>query len=184
MFLGFLVPMMETGSQTKGEKNMKEQFSLPEDQCERLVRVEMQAVRMMLATLSTAAYAKDDLKKRLECVPYGNERMRMALGGLRSVINDLIGTISVQQAKQIYGTMKDFEMRLVPKLTPASTNVILTKEQAKDLMDCARWQCHDCVNSGEEARGCRLYKLLESTTPADDYGDGMVCPYALAEWKD
>jgi hypothetical protein len=27
---------------------MKEQFSLPEDQCERLVRVEMQAVRMML----------------------------------------------------------------------------------------------------------------------------------------
>ena len=29
---------------------MKEQFSLPEDQCERLVRVEMQAVRMMLAT--------------------------------------------------------------------------------------------------------------------------------------
>ena len=60
----------------------------------------------------------------------------------------------------------------------------ITKEQAKDLMDCARWQCHDCVNSGEEARGCRLYKLLESTTPADDYGDGMVCPYALAEWKD
>ena len=162
---------------------MKEQFSLPEDKCERLVRVEMQAVRMMLATLSTAAYAKDDLKKRLECVPYGNERMRMALGGLRSVVNDLIGTISVQQAKQIYGTMKDFDMRLLPKLTPGITNVIMTKEEGMELMDIARWKCHSCAEDGESCRSCRLYKILEATTPMDNYGDGLMCPYALAEWE-
>lgn len=158
-------------------------YQLPEEDCERLNRFEMQAVRMVLAAASIATYAQGDLKDRLECVPYGNQRMRLAVGGIRALADDIVGTISKAQCRQILGTMKDFEMRLVPKLTPASTNVILTKEQAKELMDCARWQCHDCVNSGEEARGCRLYKLLEATTPADDYGDGMVCPYALAEWQ-
>lgn len=157
-------------------------YRLPEADCERLNRFEMQSVRMMLAACSIAAYAQEDLKGRLECVPSGNQRMRLAVGGLRALADDVVGTISYAQAKQIYGTMKDFEMRLVPKLTPASTNIIMTKEQGKELLDCARWACHDCVKDGEEARGCRLYKLLEATTPADDYGDGMVCPYALAEW--
>ena len=78
---------------------MKEPYMLPDDQCERLVRSEMNAVRMMLAALSVAAYAQEDLKNRLECVPAGNQRMRMAVGSLRSVINDLIGTISRAQAK-------------------------------------------------------------------------------------
>ena len=147
---------------------MKEPYMLPEEDCERLNRFEMQSVRMMLAALSVAAYAEKDLATRLECVPAGNQRM----------------TISRNQCRQIHGTMKDFEMRLVPKLTPGSTNILMTKEQGKDLLDCARWQCHSCVKDGEEARKCRLYKLLEATTPMDDYGDGMICPYALAEWEE
>ncbi len=59
---------------------MREPYMLPDEDCERLNRVEMQAVRMMLAALSTAAYAKDDLRERLECVPDGNKRFRLALG--------------------------------------------------------------------------------------------------------
>ena len=163
---------------------MKEPYSLPDEDCERMKRSEMDAVRMLLAALSTAACAQNDLTSRLECVPAGNRRMRMAVGSLRSVVNDLIGTISRSQCKQILGTMKDFEMRLVPKLTPASVNVILTKEQGMDLVDCAQWQCRSCVKDGEEARKCKLYQILESTTPLDDYGDGFVCPYALAEWRE
>ena len=42
---------------------MKEPYMLPDDQCERLVRSEMNAVRMMMAALSVAAYAQEDLKK-------------------------------------------------------------------------------------------------------------------------
>jgi len=163
---------------------MRTPYSLPDQDCERLVRPEMTAVRMLLAALSTAAYAQTDLKNRLECVPDGNKRLRLAVGGLRAVCDDLIGTISTQQARQIYGTMKDFEMRLLPKLTPGSTNIIMTKEQGKELLDCARWKCHACVEDGESCRECRLYKLLEATTPMDNYGNGMVCPYALAEWED
>ena len=163
---------------------MRKAYQLPDEDCERLKRSEMDAVRMLLAVLSAAAYAKEDLFDRLECVPYGNQRMRLALGGLRAVCDDVVGTISKSQCKQIYGTMKDFEMRLVPKLTPVSVNVILTKEQGMNLVDCAQWQCHDCVKDGEEARKCKLYQILESTTPLDDYGDGFVCPYALAEWRE
>lgn len=157
---------------------------LPDEDCERLTRVEMQAVRMMLAALSTAAYVKDDLKERLECVPDGNKRFRLALGGLRAVCDDVIGTVSRSQCKQIYGTMRDFEMRLLPKLTPGTTNIIMTKDQGKDLLECARWKCHDCVEDGEACRQCKLYKLLEATTPMDSYGDGLICPYALAKWEE
>ena len=162
---------------------VKEPYTLPDEDCERLVRSEMNAVRMMLATLSTATYAQEDLRSRLECVPDGNRRIRMAVGALRSVINDLIGTISRAQAKQIYGVMKDFEMRLLPKMTPGSANVVMTKEEGMALIDCAKWKCHACTEDGESCRKCKLYQLLEATTPMDDYGDGMVCPYALAEWE-
>ena len=110
--------------------------------------------------------------------------MRLAVGGLRAICDDLVGTIRRSQCQQIWGTMKDFEMRLLPKLTPGSTNIVLTKEEGKQLLDCARWKCHDCIEDGESCRQCQLYKLLEATTPMDDYGDGMICPYSLAEWRD
>lgn len=163
---------------------MRQPYTLPDEACERLMRSELTAVRMLLAALSTAAYAQEDLQARLESVPYGKQRMRLAVGSLRAICDDVIGTISKSQCKQIYGTMKDFEMRLLPKLTPGSTNIIMTKEQGKELLDCARWACHACVKDGESCRECRLYKILEATTPLDDYGDGMLCPYALAEWKE
>ena len=163
---------------------MRTPYMLPDADCERLMRPEMTAVRMLLAALSTAAYAQTDLRARLECVPDGNRRLRMAVGQLRAVCDDVIGTITRQQAKQIYGTMKDFEMRLVPKLTPGSTNIIMTKEEGKDLLDCARWRCQACTEDGESCRSCRLYKILEATTPLDDYGATLICPYSLAEWED
>ena len=73
---------------------MRTPYSLPDDQCERLVRNEMTAVRMLLAALSTTLYAQKDLAARLECVPDGNRRMRLAVGGLRAVCDDLVGTIT------------------------------------------------------------------------------------------
>lgn len=163
---------------------MRQPYTLPEDQCERLKRTELTAVRMLLAVISMAAYAQEDLHDRLESVPYGNQRMRLAVGCMKAICDDVIGTISQSQCKQLYGTTRDFEMRLLPKLTPGSTNIIMTKEQGKELLDCARWACHACVKDGEACRECRLYKLLEATTPLDDYGDGMLCPYALAKWEE
>ena len=163
---------------------MRKPYTLPDADCERLMRSEMTAVRMLLAALSTAAYAKDDLKARLECVPDGNRRLRLALGLLRAVCDDVVGTISLAQSRQILGTMKDYEMRLVPKLTPMSTNIIMTKEEGKDLLNLAREKCVGCTEDGDSCRECKMYKLLEATTPMDDYGSGLICPYSLAKWEE
>lgn len=170
-------------AQKKEVQTMKEAYSLPDADCERLKRSELTALRMLLAHLSAASYVQDDLKTRLECIPWGNQRLRMAVGGLKSVCNDLIGTVSLAQTKQLYGTMKDYEIRMVPKLTPMSVNIILTKEQGIDLVNAAREKCKICVEDGISCRKCKLYKVLEATTPLDDYGGEAMCPYSLAEWE-
>jgi hypothetical protein len=162
---------------------MRQSYSLPDDQCERLKRSEMNGVRMLLAHLSTASYCQDDLKNRLECVPDWNRRFRLAVGGLKAVCDDVVGTISRNQAKQLLGTLRDYELRLVPKATPGTVNIMLTKEQGMELMDLARERCLSCTEDGDSCRKCRLYKILEATTPMDDYGSGLICPYALAEWE-
>lgn len=44
---------------------MRIPYTLPDADCERLRRSEMNAVRMLLALLSSVSYAKDDLRGRL-----------------------------------------------------------------------------------------------------------------------
>lgn len=160
----------------------RQAYSLPDEDCERLKRTELVAVKMLLAHLSTAKYAQEDLAHRLECIPDGKARMRLAVGGLSAVCDDLIGTVSREQAKQLYGTMRDYDLRLVPKATPGTANIILTREQGVDLMNIARDRCKACVEDGNSCRTCRLYQILEATTPLDDYGGDMICPYSLADW--
>ena len=158
-------------------------YQLPEEDCERLKRAELAALKMLLAELSSGTWVRDELWDRLLCIPNGRRRLLLSLGGLRAICNDLIGTIPIAQASQIRGTLKDYEIRLIPKLTPNSKNIILTREEAQDLMDMAREMCRSCVEDGESCRKCKMYKLLEATTPLNDYGSGLSCPYSLAEWE-
>jgi len=164
-------------------KKKREPYTLPDADCERLTRTEFAATKMMLAHLSTAAYWLEDMQQRLQCVPYGRQRAAAAVGMLRAICDDVVGTVTKSQAKQLYGTMKDYELRLLPKLAPGSPNIIMTREEGVALMDLAREKCKSCVENGESCRKCALYKFLEATTPLDDYGDGLICPYALAEWE-
>ena len=154
---------------------------IPDDKCVRLVRNEPLAVRLILAALSCMASAEDDLHDRLAQVPDGQDRLHTLTAQFRELCDDIACTINRNQCRHIYNTMKDFEMRLVPKLTPATTNIIMDKETGKALIDCARWKCHECAEDSVQCRTCTLYKLLEATTPLDDY-DGLICPYALREW--
>ena len=134
--------------------------------------------------MSYTAHAREDLQKRLECIPSGRQRMSMVLGGLKAIADDLIGTVPVGQCKQIRNTMQDMDMRMVPKLTPMSQNVILEKDVAKSLIDTTREKCVGCVEDEESCRKCALYKVLESFLPLDTYEGGLLCPYSLSEWKD
>jgi len=157
---------------------------LDEKDCERLNRPEFEAMRCLLGAVNYTAHAKDDLRKRLECVPFGNQRMAMVLGGLRALADDMIGTIPRGQCKQIRNTMSDMEMRMTPKWTPMSQNVLLEKDVAKALIDTAMERCHGCVEDDESCRKCGLYRTLESFLPLDSYRNGMLCPYSTSEWQD
>ena len=85
---------------------------------------------------------------------------------------------------QLRNTMSDMDMRMVPKMTSMSRNVILDKDVAKGLVDAAMEKCHGCVEGPEEGMKCPLYKVLESFLPLDSYENGMLCPYSMSEWKD
>ena len=157
---------------------------LEDADCERLNRGEYEAVRCLLGAVSYTAHASEDLKKRLECIPSGRERMNMTLGGIRAIVDDIIGTIPVGQCKQLRNTMNDMEIRIVPKLAAMSQNVILEKDVAKGLIDAAMEKCRGCVETNEGGRKCALYKVLESFLPLNDYDNGLLCPYAVSEWAE
>ena len=152
--------------------------------CERMNRHEFEAVRSLLGAVSYIANASDDLQKRLEYIPSGKQRMAMAKGAVAAIANDLIGTMTVSQCRQMKNVMSDMEMRIVPKLSPGSKNIVMTSDAAKTLVDSARAKCAICAASGDEIRQCELYKVLEGVIPLENYGDGLLCPYVLAEWED
>lgn len=162
-------------------------YQLPESDCERLTRSEMTAVRWCLAAVNSVAYAQDDLKSRLECIPSGKARWRLMLGSLRSLLNDIIGTVPVSQCKTIKNTMTDMELRMVPKLTPMPQRVSMGVEELSYLVAHAKKDeslCMTCIRTGDECRSCELYKVLEGISPLNDWGESTICPYNREDWYD
>ena len=157
---------------------------LDEKDCERMTKSQFEAMRCLLGAVSYAGHAKDDLKDRLGCIKYGKQRMAMAVGCLKALAEDLVGTMPQGQCRQIRNTMNDMEMRMVPKRMPMSRNVLLEADNAKALIDRAMEQCKGCVEDEVSCRKCGLYIALESILPLDSYENGMLCPYSMAEWKD
>lgn len=159
-------------------------FELPESQCERLTRQEFACIRSIMVLASDLTLARDDLKKRLECVPSGQERLNMVLGGINSLFKDLIGTVTDRQRRQLRNQAKDMTLQIVPKLSRKDNRVMIYIDDVKELVNCAREKCTGCVDTDEEARHCRLYQWLEGNVPLDDYGDDLICPYASIDWRE
>lgn len=161
-----------------------ETFVLPERECIRVTRQEMNACKLLTSLVSVTAYAVDDLRERLKVVPDGQDRMESALAAIDSLLRDICGTINIRQARQLLNAATEMEIRLVPKMTPDNTRMQMDKDEYKDLIDCAREKCKFCTEDGESCKGCRLYGILLEKIPLDDYGDGISCPYAYKEWED
>ena len=159
-------------------------YELPDDQCERLRRNEMIALRLLMSLVSEMEYVKEDLSERLECVPNGKARLNMMCGNAVSLFRDILGTVTDRQRRQLRNSAKDFKIKLVPALTPMGNNVMITLDEVMELTDCAREKCKMCAETGETCRKCRLYQWLEANIPLDDYGDGIMCPYANIDWGD
>lgn len=150
----------------------------------RLRRAEKEAMMYIMNTTSQLAYAKDDLKERLGMVPDGAERLQTVLDGIGSLLNDLLYTIPVNQCVSLKNATKDYQVRVVPKAMPMTENVVITKADAKVLVDSAQeGRCASCVLDGNECRKCDLEQALECITPLVAYGMAL-CPYNLAGWEE
>lgn len=168
------------------QKRDERRVWLDDKDCVRLTRTEFEAVRYMLGAVNYLAKAKDVLigGPSLKRIPHGDARMRLTLGGLKSIIDDILGTVTVKQCMQLSNTMADMDMRMVPKMTPMTTNVVIEADIAKELINLARVACKDCTKDGVKCLKCALYPEMEAIVPLDDYGDGLMCPYALTDWME
>lgn len=167
------------------KKRDPERVWIDSKDCERMTRKELLALEWTIAAQSVLLNTEEDLQKRLEMIPEGARRLSEAVKGLKDVVEDVVGTITVEQAKRIKGTMTDYELRILPKAMPPKICIFITKEQGMELVDSAKERCKACTLDGDEAqKGCKLYKILEAVVPLDDYGDGILCPYNMLDWAD
>lgn len=148
----------------------------------RMTRTEKMAMLSMAHAATILDETQDELKNRLGMVERGAERLHALSEGADELLHDIRLTMPEEQRHHLQNTAMDYECRLVPKATPGSTNVIMGKEEFRELVDWARTKCRDCADSDEECTACRLYKLLTSVLPLDEYHNSLLCPYNLGEW--
>lgn len=159
-------------------------YQLPEEDRERMTRAEMTAMHWIYSAVNSVLHGKEDLAQRLECIPNGKRRYNMMMGHLFSIANDLTGTIPEKQRTKIRNIMNDMEIRLVPKMMARDVSVVMTKEDAMQLLDYAKAaKCAFCTEDNESCRKCPLYRIMEAEVPLEKY-DGFLCPYNLAEWEE
>jgi len=152
------------------------------DDAVRLTRIEKMAMLQLAYVATVLEELQNDLGDRLEKIDQGAEKMHVLASGSDEILNDLRLTVPMNQRMSLQNTAMDYEMRLTPKLTPMSTNVIMDKDEFKEIVDIARTKCHDCTEDSNTCTKCRLFKLLTSILPLEDYDGGLLCPYNLGEW--
>lgn len=161
-------------------------YRLPEADRERMTRNQLNGMIRMIYLISNAAHMEEDMGERLDCIPHGRRRVRMALGQLRSVLDDLKGTVTADQMKRLYNTCRDNEMRIVPKGTPDGKIIAFDREPAQYLIDAAQEsKCIGCTLDAKQCRNCEMYKIMVAYIPLDDY-KGENCPYGMRvhDWRD
>ena len=152
------------------------------DDAVRLTRIEKMAMLQLAYVATVLEELQNDLGDRLEKIDQGAEKMHVLASGSDEILSDLRLTVPMNQRMSLQNTAMDYEMRLTPKLTPMSTNVIMDKDEFKEIVDIARTKCHDCTEDSNTCIKCRLFKLLTSILPLEDYDGGLLCPYNLGEW--
>ena len=159
-----------------------QKFSLQEDQRERLMRDEMNAIIYFRCVLVSAGYCWKNLQPRLERVPDGKQRFLDAMAAFNGLMDDLLETVPQKSQRRMENITSDYKIILAPQASSEPKRLILEREDANTVMDAALKTCGDCYKSDEEARKmCKLYKVLETYCPLNDYGNGMICQYGKSE---
>jgi len=148
-----------------------------------LTRNEKTSLQFLAHAVSALVEAQDDLSERLDRIEDGQGRMKKLADDGIQLLTEIRQTVPEKQRKNLVNIGMDYEVRLVPKFTPTTHNVVVQKEEFRELVDAAQTQCRDCTMDNEECRKCKLYQLLVTILPMDHYDGVFLCPYNLAEWE-
>ena len=162
----------------------RKHYELPDKDCERLKGYEMVGLRWCLNMASELYEAKDSLKHRLECIPYGRERMNMITGGMDALFQDLLGTVTDKQRGSLRNTARDYKIKLVPAVGMEKSVMAVDKADFMTLASAAKEKCKNCTECGDAVRKCPLYQILEVYVPLDQYDDTIMCSYAYEKWEE
>jgi len=152
------------------------------DDARNLTRTEKMLVTFLTNTVSALAETKDGLTERIAMIDGGQEMLDKLVADSLDLLEQVRLTIPEDQRRSLVRTAKDYEIRLTPKFTPASHNVVVEKEDFRKLVDAAQVKCRECIDDCDECRKCGLFKLLAVVLPLDSYEGTMLCPYNMAEW--
>ena len=147
-----------------------------------MTRNEKTSMMFLSHAVSTLVEARTYMKDRLERIDGGVEKLDRLANESLELLNEIRRTIPERQRISLVNTGKDYEIRLAPKLTPNSTNVVVTKEEFRTLVNSAQARCKECAEDNESCRKCDLFQLLTVVLPMDDYKWHNLCPY-VAEWE-
>lgn len=148
-----------------------------------LTRNEKTSLQFLAHAVSALVSAQDDLSERLDRIEDGKGRLkRIADEGIQ-LLTEVRQTVPEKQRSNLVNISKDYEVRLVPKFTPSTHNVVVQKEEFRELVDSAQARCRDCTLDNVECQQCKLYKLLVTVLPMDHYDGVYLCPYNEAEWE-
>ena len=160
----------------------REMLSPSRDDAVRINRSEKMGMIVLAYACTILEDLKTELKDRLGMIEDGDGRMAEVSEKADAILNDLRVTIPVNQRMHLQNTAQEYEIRLSPKMTPFKTNVVMQKDEFKELVDYARTKCRDCAEDDKACEKCGLYQLLTVVLPLEDYHDTFLCPYNLGEW--
>ena len=129
--------------------------------------------------------ANDRLKNRIAMVENGPERIKRIADESYQLLEDIRVTIPEKQRRNLRNISMDMEIRMVPKMSPKHSNVIMTEDNFRELVNAARAKCKECTLDEDECQTlCDLFELLAAILPISEYKSGFLCPYNLANWGD
>ena len=151
------------------------------DDAVRLTRSEKTAMLWFANAVATLEELQTSIADRLKMIPGGTELLNELAVKSDELLNEVRKTIPMNQRTSLQNTVCDYEVRMAPKLSSFTKNVIMTGDEFKALVDIARTKCRECTEDDHSNSKCELFQLLTSILPLDDYS-GLLCPYNMGEW--
>jgi ribonuclease D len=148
-----------------------------------ITRSEKMSILFLMNTVSAMMDSREELANRVSRIDGGKELMDTMVESSEKLLTEIRRTIPEDQRMSLNNISKDMEMRMVAKMTPSKTTVLVQKEDFRQLVDAAQVKCLECVDDNEQCKRCGLFKLLKNVVPLETYEGTMLCPYNMAGWE-